>query len=166
MADPTVIAALTILHILSAMAWLGGAIFFLSAIGPGVRTFTPPASLEFLTKVGPRQLRYFAGAGTATIVFGLSLLFAALGTDYSTWPRYIEVGFGLGLVAYLIAIFVTIPTFRKVDKIAHQMIDNPQKGPPPPEFPKLLARANMAAVLVVLILLVTLVFMVSSAVFD
>lgn len=166
MADSSVIAVLTFLHILSAMGWLGGVIFFLSAIGPAVRSFTPPASLEFLTKVGPRQLRYFAGAATATIVFGLGLLFATFGSDYSTWPGYIEVGFGLGFIAYLIAVLVTIPTFRKVDKIAHQMMASPQAGPPPPEFPKLLKRANMAAMAVAGILLVTLVFMVSSAVFS
>ncbi len=166
MADPAVIAALTFLHIVSAMGWLGGVLFFLSAVGPGVRTFTPPASLEFLTKVGPKQLRYFAGVATSTIVFGLALLLATFGTDYAGWPRNIEVGFGLGLVAYLIAVLVTIPTFRKVDKIAHQMMGNPQAGPPPPEFPKLLKRANMAAMAVALILLLTLIFMVSSAVFD
>ena len=166
MADQTVIAVLTFFHIASAMGWLGGVIFFISAVGPGVRTFTPPASLEFLTKVGPRQLRFFAGVATATIVFGLALLFATFGTDYSTWPSYIEVGFGLGLVAYLIAVFVTVPTFRKVDKIAHQMVASPQPGPPPPEFSKLLRRANLAANAVAAILLLTLVFMVSSAVLS
>jgi uncharacterized membrane protein len=166
LADQSVIAVLTFLHIVSAMGWLGGAIFFLSAVSPGVKTFTPPASLEFLTKVGPKQVRFFAGAATATIIFGLGLLFATFGTDFSTWPSYIEAGFGLGLIAYLIALLVTIPTFRKLDKIAHQMIANPQGGPPPPEFAKYLKRANMAAMVVVLILLLALAFMVSSAVFS
>lgn len=164
MADPSVIAILTFLHIVAAIGWLGGVLFFLSAVGPGVRSFTPPASLEFLTKVGPKQLRFFAGAATGTIVFGLGLLFATFGADASTWPGYIEVGFTLGLIAYLIAMLVTIPTFRKVDKIAHQMMEGPP-GPPPPEFPMLLKRANNAATAVAVILLLTLVFMVSSAVF-
>jgi hypothetical protein len=166
LADQSVIAVLTFLHIVAAMGWLGGVLFFLSAVGPGVRTFTPPASLEFLTKVGPKQIMFFAGAATGTIIFGLGLLFATFGTDTSTWPSYIEVGFGFGLIAYLIAIFVTIPTFRKVDKLAHEMMANPQAGPPPPEFGKLLKRANMAAMVVALILLLALVFMVSSAVFS
>ena len=166
MADQSVIAVLTFLHIVSGMGWLGGAIFFLSAVSPGVKTFTPPASLEFLTKVGPKQVMFFAGAATATIIFGLGLLFATFGTDLSTWPMYIETGFGLGLIAYLIAILVTIPTFRKLDKIAHQMIANPQGGPPPPEFATYLKRSNMASIIVVLILLLALVFMVSSAVYS
>jgi len=165
-APDSVIAALTVLHIVSAMGWLGGVVFFLSAVGPGVKSFTPQASLEYLTKVGPRQVRFFAGVATSTIIFGLALLFAAFGTDYTTWPGYIEAGFGLGLIAYLIAIGITIPTFRRLDKVAHQMMANPQPGPPPPEFIKLLRRGNMAAMAVAAVLLLTLVFMVSSAVFT
>ncbi|HKT22572.1 MAG TPA: hypothetical protein VJR06_08195, partial [Nitrososphaerales archaeon] len=119
---------------------------------------------EFLTKVGPKQLRFFAGASTATIVFGLALLFATFGSDYSSWPWYIEAGLSMGFVAYLIAVLVTIPTFRKVDKIAHEIMSK-APGPPPPEFMKLLKRANMATMLVAIILVVALAFMVSSAVF-
>ena len=139
-------------------------LFYLSAVGPGVRSFTPPASLEFLTKVGPRQIRFFAGASTATIAFGLALLYAAFGADYTSWPWYIEVGFSMGLVAYLIAILVTVPTFRKVDRMAHEIMGNPPR-PPPPEFPGLLKRANTAATAVAIILFLALVFMVGSAVF-
>jgi uncharacterized membrane protein len=164
--DQSVIAVLTFLHVVSAMGWLGGVVFFISAISPGVRTFTPPASLEYLTKVGPRQIRFFAGVATSTIVFGLALLFATFGTDYASWPGYIEAGFTFGIIAYLIAVLVTIPTFTKVEKIAHQMIVNTQPGPPPPEFPKLLRRANMAAMAVAIILLLALAFMVGSAVFS
>ena len=162
MADPAVISVLAVLHILTAISWLGGVIFFLSAVGPGVASFTPSARLEFLTKVGPKQVRFFAGAATGTIVFGLALLFAAFGSEYSTWPTSIEVGFGFGLNAYLIAIGVTVPTFQKVDRIAHQIIANPQ-GPPPPEFPKLLKRANMAALSGALLVLLTMIFMVGTA---
>jgi hypothetical protein len=166
MTDQTVIAALTFLHIASAVGWLGAVVFFLSVIGPSVRTFTPAASLEFLTKVGPRQLMYFAGVATSTIVFGLALLLAAFGTDYTTWPRYIEIGFSLGFLAYLVAVLVTIPTLLKAIKIARQIMSNPQAGPPPPELARNLKRGNQAAMAVAIILLLALVFMVSSAVFS
>ena len=165
MADQSVIAVLTFLHIVTAMGWLGGVVFFLSAIGPGVRAFTPPALLEFLTNVGPKQIRFFAGTATGTIVFGLALLFAAFGTDHSSWPNYIEAGFGFGLIAYFIAILVTVPTIWKVSRIAQQAMSGPP-GPPPPELPKLLRMANMATMAVALLLLLALVFMVGSAVFS
>ena len=165
MVDQSVIAVLTFLHIVFAMGWLGGVMLFLSAVGPGARAFTPPAVLEFLTKIGPKQVRFFAGVATGTIVFGLALLFAVFGTDYSSWPNYIEAGFGFGLIAYLVAMLVTVPTFRRVERIARQLMSGPP-GSPPPEFPKLLRRANMAAMAVALILLLALVFMVSSAVLE
>lgn len=165
MVDQSVIAVLTFLHIVTAMGWLGGVVFFLSAVGPGVRAFTPPAMLEFLAKVGPKQIRFFAGTATGTIVFGLALLFAAFGTDYSSWPNYIEAGFGFGLLAYLVAIILTIPTIMKASRIALQVTNGPP-GPPPPELPKLLKRGNMATMAVALLLLLALVFMVSSAVLE
>lgn len=162
MVDEAVISVLALLHIVSAVAWLGGVVFFLSAVSPGLRKMPPAASLEYLTKVGPRQVRFFAGVATGTIVFGLALLFAAFGTDYTAWPASIEVGFGLGLVAYLIAMGVTIPTFRKVEKVAHQMLAGPP-GPPPPEFLKLMKRGNIAVMAVALILVLTAAFMIGTA---
>ena len=139
-------------------------IFFLSAIGPGVRAFTPASLLEFLAKVGPKQIRFFTGVATGTIVFGLALLFAAFGSDYSSWPSYLQAGFGFGLMAYLIAVLVTVPTVNRASRIARQLLSAPP-GPPPPELPKLIKRANMATMAVALLLLLALVFMVSSAVF-
>lgn len=164
MADSTVIAVLTVLHVASAMGWLGGVMFFLSAVGPGIRSFSPSASLEFLTKVGPKQVRFFAGVSTAAIVFGLALLFAAFGMDYTAWPWYIEAGLGMGFVAYLLTVLVTVPTLRKIDRIARDIMGKPP-GPPPPEFPRLLKRANMATMLTAAVLLLALVFMVSTSVF-
>ena len=158
-----VLISLAFLHVATAIAWMGGVVFFLSVVGPGVRTLNPPGSLEFLTKVGPRLLRYFMGAATGTIIFGLALLVYAFGTDASFWPSSIEIGFGLGLVAYLIAMLVTVPTFRRANLMAQQIIANPAGGPPPPEFAALMRRANMAAVAVALILFLTLVFMVGTA---
>jgi uncharacterized membrane protein len=164
-AAPIVIALLTFLHVGFAIAWFGGLMYFVSAVGPGVRKFTPPASLEFLAKVGPRQLRFFMLAATGTIVFGLGLLFAAFGTDYPAWPGYIEIGFTLGLIAFLIAALVTFPSFLKVDKIVKGMASDPRGGPPPPELARYLKRGSLGTMIVTVILLLTLVFMVGSAVF-
>lgn len=160
------VAALTFFHIISAMAWMGGLAFFLSAVGPGVGSFTPAASLEFLTKVGPRQLRFFIGAASATLLFGLLLLGVAFGWSPMSWPASIEAGFGLGLVAYLIAVLVTAPAFRRAAKIAQEMASGQRQGPPPPEFPGLMKRVSMASMAVELMLVLTLIFMVTTAVFS
>lgn len=136
--------------------------FSLSALGPGLRTLSPPAAMEYLVKVGPRITRFFLGAATATIVFGLALLFAAFGTDTSTWPNGIGVGLGLGLIAYLFAFGYVAPTFRKLDRIAHQAMGSPQAGPPPAEFQSLLKRGNMGTVVIAVLLFGALIFMVGA----
>src|SRR2546426_2052471 len=76
MVAPIVITILAYLHIISAMGWLGGAVLFVSAVAPGLRSFSPMARLEFLSKVGPRATRFFIGRSPATIVFGPVLLFS------------------------------------------------------------------------------------------
>jgi hypothetical protein len=158
----SVIALFALLHILSAIAWFGAGIFFVSVIGPGVKTFTPAASLEFLTKVGPRQVRFFAGSATATIVFGLVLLYLSFGASYTTWPTSLVIGFGLGLIAYLDLLFVAAPAFRKADHIARELVKNPSGGPPPPDFQRYLNRGRAGAGSTVAILFLATIFMVAT----
>lgn len=162
MVAPSIITALAILHVLSAMAWFGAGIFFVSAIGPAVRTFTLASSLEFLAKAGPRQIRFFAGSATATIVFGLALLFLGFGTDYTIWPSTLSIGFGLGLIAYLDLLIVAAPAFRKADHLAKELLKSPQPGPPPPELQKALSRGRAGAGSTVAILFLATIFMVAT----
>src|SRR2546428_8522807 len=102
MVAPIVITILAYLHISSAMGWLGGAVLFVSVVGPGLRSLSPMARLEFLAKIGPGATRFFIGSSTATIVFGLALLFAFPGASSTT----ITAGLTLGLIAYLVAMLV------------------------------------------------------------
>src|SRR2546428_12973562 len=72
MVAPIVITILAYLHIISAMGWLGGAVLFVLAVAPGLRALSPTARLEFLSKVGPRAVRFFIGSSTPPIAFGLT----------------------------------------------------------------------------------------------
>jgi uncharacterized membrane protein len=162
MVAASIITVFAFLHVLSAIAWLGAAIFFVSVVGPAVRRFTPAASLEFLVKVGPRASRFFGGTATATIIFGLVLLYLAFGTDYTLWPTTIVVGFALGLIAYLDAVLVAIPSLRKADHIAKGLAMNPQASPPPPDFAKYLRRGTLGAASTAVILVLTTAFMVAT----
>ncbi len=154
------IAILTYLHVISAIGWLGGAVLFLSVIAPGLRKLSPAASLEFLSKVGPQSTRFFIGAATATIVFGLALFFSLAG-DYTSG---IYGGIVLGLVAYLVAMVVTVPGFMKADRLAKEMIASGHSGPPPAEFTNALRRGGLGVTAVVVLLLLAVIFMVSSGV--
>ncbi len=157
MADPNVVTILAFFHIVSAIGWLGGAVLFVSVIAPGLRNISPPASLEFLAKIGPKSTRFFIGASTATVIFGLVLYFYS-GVDNIA----IRVGAILGIVAYLDAMLFTVPAFNKADKMAAQMLASPQSGPPPAEFTTALKRGGMGVTTVVIILTTAAIFMVVS----
>jgi len=129
----------------------------LSVISPGLRSVSPPAVLEFLAKVGPRSTTFFGIVSTTTIIFGLSLLFASGVNDL---PIY--VGAAIGLVAYLDAILFTIPALRKADKLAEQVLANPQAGPPPPELMANVRKGGLGVMTVVVLLALALIFMVVS----
>jgi hypothetical protein len=158
MVAPIVVTILAYLHIISAMGWLGGAVLFASVVAPGLRSLSPTARLEFLSKVVPRAIRFFIGSSTATIVFGLALLFSFPGA-YSTT---IAAGLALGLIAYLDAILVTLPSLRKADHLANQMLASGQAGPPSPELAKVLKRGSLGSATVVVLLVITLMFMVTA----
>ncbi len=157
MADPSVTTVLAALHIISAIGWLGGAVLFVSVVAPGLRALSPGASLEFIAKILPKATRFFTGAASATVVFGLVLFFYSGVDDIA-----VKVGAILGLAAFLIAMLVAIPAFNKAHKMAAQMLATPPSGPPPAEFAAALKRGGMGATIVVLILVLTAIFMVVS----
>jgi len=138
------------------MGWLGGAVLFVSVLAPGLRALSPMANLEFLSKVGPRAARFFIGTATSTIVFGLALLASLPGLATTS----IYAGLSIGLVAYLDAMLVAVPAFRKADHMAQEMLASGQAGPPSPEFVKALRRGGIGVATVVVLLVITLVFMV------
>jgi uncharacterized membrane protein len=130
MADQAVISALAFLHIVSAIAWFGGLVFFVSSVAPGLRKMSTGARIEFSARIGPGIVRFYGISGTLTIVFGLGLLYEAFGGNPSAWPVSIEIGFSLGFLAYLLALVVTVPASRRLDKISQELVKNPNAGPP------------------------------------
>ena len=159
MVAPIVITILAYLHIISAMGWLGGAALFVSVVGPGLRSLSLTARLEFLSKIGPGATRFFIGSSTATIVFGLALLFSFPGASSAT----LNAGLAVGLIAYLDAILVAIPSLRKADRLAKEMLASGQAGgPPSPELAKALKRGGIGVATVVVLLVITLISMVTA----
>jgi len=150
-----IITVLAFLHIFSAMGWLGGASLFVSSIAPGLRSLSPTASLEFLSKVGPRSTRFFVGTATGTIVFGLALL----GVEPDLVSTSLMGGVVLGLVAYLTAV-ITVISFRRADHLAKEALASGQAGPPSPELAKMLKRGGLTVVITLVLLVVALMFMV------
>jgi uncharacterized membrane protein len=152
-------------HILSAMGWLGGGILTTFILGPNLAKLPPPASLAFNAKVLPKIVRFVEMMIGSTLLFGFLLLYAWTGGDmaYFTTPGGMTLsgGVGLALVAAVIALGLTIPSFNKISQIANQMLEGGQQAPPP-ELKKYGTRARRGSLVAIALLLVVLAAMVSA----
>jgi uncharacterized membrane protein len=147
-------------HVLSAMGWLGGGIIVTFVVGPNVSSLTPGAGLEFFAKILPKILRFFQVTVVSTLLFGV-LLFLQVGNGMTTTQfDEIAVGVVIAIVTGIIAFAETIPSFRKVSKIANEAIQN--KQPPSPDIAKYGRRARIGSLVGVLLLLCVLGMMIAS----
>jgi uncharacterized membrane protein len=169
MADALIVTVLIYGHVLSAIGWLGGALLFVSALSPGLRTLSPGSNAEFTVKVLPRIMRYVQAAIGLTLLFGLLALYFMFATDFgmlSTTAQGldIEVGAGLGLLTAALANVLTFPAFRKIIGFTKEML----KGGPqtaPPDMQKYIKRARYGSIAASVLLLIVLAFMVAAASF-
>ena len=140
--------------------------FFVLILAPGLRSMSPPTSLEFLSKIGTKATRFFIGSATATILFGLALLYLRINGDFSvltnsTFGTTITIGFSLGLIAYLESAIIIGPTFNKAYRVAAELMKSPPQGPPT-ELMALMNKGGKAALIDLVILLAAVAFMVPS----
>lgn len=151
-----VVTVLAYLHIISAMAWLGAAILFVSTLAPATKLLSRSAYLEYLATVTPRMSRFFFMVATSAVVFGVALLLTI--PDFSP---YIGVGIATGAAAY-IAMLADVRTAAKVSHIAGEMVKGGQTGFPSAELARELRMIRIGTVSTVVLLVVTLMFMVYS----
>ena len=152
-------------HILSAMGWLGGGILTTFVLGPNLVKLPPPASLAFSARIMPRITRFVSMMAASTLLFGFLLLYALTGGDltYFTSPEgmTLSAGIGLALVAAVIALGVTIPSFNRASAIASQLLEGGQQAPPP-ELKKYMTRARRGSLVAFVLLLVVVAAMVAA----
>ena len=163
MGDPAVTSVLAFLHIIAAIGWFGGVVFFLSSVAPGLRKMSAASRIDFSANIGPGIIRFLGISGTLTLIFGLGLLYEVFGGDPSVWPASIEAGFGLGLLAFVVDLTVTVPASRRLDKLSKELVKSPNPGPPPPEFVKDFQTLGRGAIAIAVLLLLATVFMVGTA---
>lgn len=166
MLDSLVIAILAYGHILSAVGWLGSAIFTVFILLPSLGRLSPPTSAEFTVKIVPRIVRFVAMISIATVLFGVALLYVSVGGDFalmaptSTWGAAMTTGITLALIAFVLGLVVTLPTFGRLVSIVKSMSEKGEE--PPPELGRYIARSRMLGVLNVVLLLMALAAMVTA----
>jgi uncharacterized membrane protein len=160
--DSNILAVLLFGHILSAMGWLGGGILTTFVVGPGLRGLSPASNIEFTAKVMPKILRFVQIMIGSTLLFGV-LLYLYLGfTPSFGGANTLYAGIGLALVTTAIVFSLTVPSFRKVIKMAQERLDSGAQGPPPPEMMKYGKRARQGSLIGVALMLIVLATMIGA----
>jgi len=158
-------AILAWLHVFSAIAWLGGGIMFGVIIAPMLSKFSPPASGEFLVKVGPRVALFFQVVAGTTLLFGLLLLWNVGGFGLldpsTTYGLELTIGVTFALLAFVVSEFFSVPPLLKAVRLVKEMMAS-GRHEPPAELPRTLRIAGLTATITLGLLIVTSMFMIAA----
>ncbi len=159
-------AILAYLHVLSAMAWLGGGLFFAFLIAPHFSRLTPSGSRELFITVIPGVIRFFQIIAGVTVLFGFLLLYNMTGGDFSqvtfstTWGAALSLGMTTAVAAFVVSEALAVPGMRRMVEL-HQKSD-PGSAAPPAGLLRAARWAGLTALLTIALLLLTLAFMITA----
>jgi len=168
MVSSLVSAVLAWLHILSAIGWMGSAMFLAMVLGPSTRELPPPSRRDLVLRLFPRFIRYVTVFATLTLVFGvlLGVVLVSDGGDLlspsTTWGLRIIIGASIALVAYALALSLGLRSARNILGLLEKPRQDQQEVQAL-EMAKLTRRLRLAAATVTLLLSVSLIFMVAAA---
>lgn len=165
-----VIAVLTWLHILSAMAWLGSILFLVVVLNPVMSNLSPKARNSLAIKIFPKTAIFIRAFGGIAIIFGIALMFSLSSyslADFSPTTNYgktLMIGGVLAIVAYIgLGEGMLMPSFSKFLKIASQYSSKDKEGQPA-QLGMLERRISVSSILQLIVLLAVLGAMVTAGV--
>jgi len=140
-----VLIVLRLVHVMSAIFWVGGILIVARFILPTVRAMGPagmPVMVE-IAQVRKLPMRLYV-AGWLTVLSGLALYYRAASLSGPAWfasppGRVFGLGGALGLVVILMGTFGNLPTTRRIGAIGKQL----QTGPAAPELTAELQRLQL-----------------------
>ena len=152
-------------HILSAIAWLGGAMVFAFVIGPSLELLAPGSRADFLIHVTPRLVRFFQIVAGTTVVFGVLLLYNLGGPGLldpsTTYGLLLNVAVALAVIAFVVSEALVGPAFMRGVHLLTAMAKEGAREPPA-EFPRTMGRAKIYSATVLVLLLVVSVCMTGA----
>lgn len=162
---------LLVLHVIFIVAWMGGAMLFISVISPALRKMSEASGTDFVRATVPRYIRFVGGSSVMAIIFGLILYVYSVQIAPSTGPTGsgltgIQIGALLGLVALVLVYVVVIPSSRKLVQAAAQTSTstNPSSSPTfKSEMSRLGKRIRAASGIGILLLVLALITMLVGA---
>src|SRR5215467_7040123 len=157
--------ALLVVHIGSIVAWMGGAVSFLSVITPSLSSMSPPARAEFVTQGLPRFFRFIQGASTLAVAAGLTLYgYMIYANRPPTTSGQASLSAGALIALIVLGIFYGIgrPAGKKMVALVKQMGQG-QSGDIAGQLAVEQRKAAMASRIGVALLGITLILMVLGA---
>jgi len=121
---------LLVVHVGSIVAWLGGAVLFVSVISPSLRNMSPPARGEFVIATLPRYFRFIQGSSLIAVLAGLSLYGYMIATNQAPSGDSqisLQVGAVIALVALVILYGLGLPAGRRMVALVKQMGKTPSE---------------------------------------
>ncbi len=126
-----------VIHILCGVFWAGAAMMIAGFIEPAVRALGPDGGKFMQRFMGPGRFPvYMTGAGFATTISGLILLWMGSGPRLGDWlhsgyGRVIVLGSVAGLCSMILGLSVNAPTAKRLAALSREI--QSQGGPPSAE---------------------------------
>ncbi len=166
MAD-IVFVVLLVLHVGTVVAWMGGALVFVSVVFPALRGMPPASRGGFITSVLPRYVNFASASSLATTVTGLVLYWYFTQSAPSLPPSgiglvSIQVGAVLSLMALVAMFGISRPSSRRLVSLTKQMAVTPNESTSR-QMSSLQRRSVVGGLLGVALLGLSLIMMVLGA---
>ena len=132
------ITALRLIHIFSAVTWVGGAIFLTQVLTPTVQAAGPDGG-RFMLRLASygRMAQVLTGSAILTVLAGALLYWPTSGGLNPAWLKTahgisLTIGAIIGILAMLHGAFGVGPINVKMGALAKDILS--RQGPPPPEL--------------------------------
>jgi uncharacterized membrane protein len=111
-ATPTITATLLILHVFSAVVWVGGMFFAHQVLRPSAATLEAAPRLELWSRVLGRFFRWVIAAVVLLLVTGFAMVFSIFG-GFAQAAGYVRLMMGLGIVMMLLFLHLYFAPWRR-----------------------------------------------------
>lgn len=161
-----IFAFLLVVHIAAIVGWMGAATLFASVLGPSLAHMEREGRAEFLVKIVPRYTRYVGAMAGLSIVFGVALYGYALSAKLLPTGNallLLQAGAVVGLVAFILAFAIVIPSSRNLTRLVNESRSTPQPQGQAEVITRTQQKLRMATGAISGLLLVVLILMVLGA---
>ncbi|HEX2089971.1 MAG TPA: hypothetical protein VHI54_08630 [Actinomycetota bacterium] len=155
-----------IIHVVSAILWVGSGVFFVAFVGPTLQAFGPEGGKFFAHLVRQRKaVVWFVTVSTLTVVAGGFLYWRTSGGLDINWMQTgIGIGFTVGAIAgitaWLLVLLVLTPTVKRLVGLGGQIAGG---GGPPSQELMMMLQATQSRQKRVSYIITTLILIAAAA---